>query len=234
MTDKHCGSGFYCIKNVCMNSCGDGSCQNQLGENCLTCAKDCSCKTDQKCSLGICRGLGWCPHVKATVDKVNCGGKICFKKKCQPWDCTVNGHCPSSSVCVNNTCLQKECSNTSSQGVYSAECYRKYKDKLYCVSQTCRECPDNSYQGAASEACKKRGLNKNFCIGYSCRSCPTSRFTSFPGCTTLLTPKDKYCAEYQCAQCPWQGISSAHHLPTCRLYSNVQCPMLKPKLPCIG
>jgi subtilase family serine protease len=212
--DSHCKAGYVCSSGKCTNACGDGSCQASVGENCSTCAADCACDpTKNKCVAGVCKPLDFCTQYGPVVDKTNCGGKICYKFKCTNWDCTNNTHCAAGAVCIANKCVKKECSNPGKAGVYSAECYRKYPNKVYCAQFACVPCPDLNYSGTTNAACIKQGNKKDYCVGYQCQTCPHNAFTSFPACQSLKSPAHKFCAGFQCAQCPYKS----------RTIDNVNC-----------
>jgi len=75
-------------------SCGNGSCESTLGENCSTCATDCKCPRRERCDKSRCRSY--------------CGNGRCDSgERCD--SCKSDCGCGSNEQCSGGSCVACEC-----------------------------------------------------------------------------------------------------------------------------
>jgi hypothetical protein len=105
-----CNKGFLCDGGQCvdMPSCGNGSCEPTLKEDCSSCPFDCVCSTGRRCLASTC-----CDPA-ATCTGKQCGSDGCGGTcgPCGPGASCLDGRCKGDVFCGNGACEPGEtCSN---------------------------------------------------------------------------------------------------------------------------
>jgi hypothetical protein len=80
-------------------------CEPNIGENCGTCAQDCTCPTGLTCLNNACSTP---PQTGCTTNDQCQGGLICQNGQCvtpPQTGCTTNDQCQSGLICQNGQCV---------------------------------------------------------------------------------------------------------------------------------
>ncbi len=91
---QDCNDSGECVGDTTQNSCGNGNCQANIGENCQSCPNDCICSG----STPICNNNGEC-----VADTTNCNGP----NGCQVCGGTTGCACQTGEVCLEGLCYAR-------------------------------------------------------------------------------------------------------------------------------
>ena len=133
-------------------TCGDGTCDASIGENCATCAADCGCTGTDTCQNGTCA-----PPPPSCGDGTCNNGETCTT--CAQ-DC---GACPPS--CGDGTCNGSETCTTCAQDC--GACPPTCGDGTCNGSETCSSCPGDC--GACPPVCGDGSCDAS--AGEDCSTC---------------------------------------------------------------
>lgn len=154
-----CAGDTKCVDGQCVNNpCAGKTCA--AGEICISgsCEKD-RCSTGSSvCKHGrVCSGQNTCqddPCLNVTCPDSK---QVCKNGQCVgPDNCTCDGDCPASNLCVSGKCVAPECSDTT-----------KCAAGKTCVNGKCLDDPCTGKQCAAGEFCRSGSCIKT-CAGVFC------------------------------------------------------------------
>ncbi len=243
---QDCGN-LGCQDGRCVppkDSCGDGLCSAQQGENCTTCPKDCACKVNEKCVNGHCQnpqlcGNGTCDTqqgencatcpkdcpcqkgttcINATCQNTNlCGNGICDSQQGENCStCTKDCLCTKDEICVNGTCQKKQtCGNGQCEANKGEDCATCPQD---CACQAGEQCQKGICQ-------KLNPCGNNLCEankGENCATCPKD--CACQGNTTCKNGVCEpiiYCGNGQCE--PNKGENCSTCPKDCACQANTIC-----------
>ncbi|MCB9642493.1 MAG: matrixin family metalloprotease [Myxococcales bacterium] len=146
------GASGYCVSQD-PNACGNGTCEGALGENCATCAADCTCGSGRQCINNICQ------DPPKTCGDGTCGsGENCT-------NCPADCKCPAGQNCEAGVCKApvQDCGNGTCQADKGENCATCPAD---CGCPNGQACQNNAC--VASQSCGNGACDN----GETCGSCP--------------------------------------------------------------
>ncbi|MBT9559519.1 MAG: PQQ-binding-like beta-propeller repeat protein [Myxococcales bacterium] len=183
-----CGAGEACsggAQCVALASCGNGLCDPNLGENCLTCLVDCNCPDQAVCDDGAC--------CVPACDGKDCGSDGCGGE-CGP-GCVDGEVCSGVGVCTPLTA----CGDGICAAVLDENC-------VTCSKDCGCESGDACHQGACcTPSCDGKSCGPDGCGGTCGAGCTSGQLCDGAGtCQPLTSCGDGMCdpaAEESCFTC---------------------------------
>ena len=182
-----CGEAQQCEEGLCVEKwvCGDGTCSQDGGEDCETCAEDCPCGCGEECMDGGCAFTA-CEGAECGDD--GCGG---FCGTCGSGQECVEGKCecvPDVEVCDD---LDNDCDGETDNGDADEDGYDVCSD---CDDQNPDAYPDNTEVAGD-------GVDQD-CDGHDLGNCPAGHYSKPVEMFFYLVSNG--CSNQDCAQ--WEGV----------------------------